>query len=65
MDASLGPVTIGGFLSCLRGFLRYLRDVRGLTVMDAEKIKFLLLAGPLVFFKRLCLPTAAILGGHS
>jgi site-specific recombinase XerD len=39
MDAGLGPVTIGGFLSCLRGFLRYLRDVQGLLVMDAEKIK--------------------------
>jgi integrase/recombinase XerD len=39
MDAGLGPVTIGGFLSCLRGFLRYLRDVEGLPVMDAEKIK--------------------------
>jgi hypothetical protein len=39
MDAGLGPVTIGGFLSCLRGFLRYLRDVRGLSVLDAEKIK--------------------------
>src|SRR5438094_7746553 len=31
MDAGLGPVTIGGFLSCLRGFLRYLRDVQGLS----------------------------------
>lgn len=39
MDAGLGPVTIGGFLSCLRGFLRYLRDVQGFLVMDAEKIK--------------------------
>src|SRR5438445_6123903 len=25
MDAGLGPVTMGGLLSCLRGFLRYLR----------------------------------------
>lgn len=25
MDAGLDPTTIGGFLSCLRGFLRYLR----------------------------------------
>ena len=39
MDAGLGAVTIGGFLSCLRGFLRYVRDVQGLAVMDAEKIK--------------------------
>jgi integrase/recombinase XerD len=39
MDSSVGPVTIGGFLSCLRGFLKYLRDVRGLRVMDGEKIK--------------------------
>jgi site-specific recombinase XerD len=39
MDAGLGPVTIGGFLSCLRGFLRYVRDVQELVVMDAEKIK--------------------------
>lgn len=39
MDAGLGPVTIGGFLSCLRGFLRYVRDVEGLSVMDAERIK--------------------------
>ena len=38
MDAGLGAVTIGGFLSCLRGFLRYLRDVQGLSVMDAERI---------------------------
>jgi len=38
MDAGLGPVTIGGFLSCLRGFLRYLRDVQGPSVMDAERI---------------------------
>jgi site-specific recombinase XerD len=30
MDAGLGAVTIGGFLSCLRGFLRYLRDVQGM-----------------------------------
>jgi integrase/recombinase XerD len=39
MDQNIGPVTIGGFLSCLRGFLKYLRDVRGLSVMDGEKIK--------------------------
>lgn len=39
MDRGVGPVTIGGLLSCLRGFLRYLRDVRGLQVMDGEKIK--------------------------
>ena len=39
MDRGVGPVTIGGFLSCLRGFLKYLRDVRGLAVMDGEKIK--------------------------
>ncbi len=39
MDAGLGAVTIAGFLSCLRGFLRYLRDVRGFSVMDAEKIR--------------------------
>ena len=39
MDAGLGPATIGGFLSCLRGFVRYLRDVRRLRVLDAEKIK--------------------------
>lgn len=39
MDAGLGAVTIGGFLSCLRGFLRYLRDIRRLSVLDAEKIK--------------------------
>jgi site-specific recombinase XerD len=39
MDRNLGPVTIGGFLSCLRGFLKYLRDIHGLTVMDGEKIK--------------------------
>jgi integrase/recombinase XerD len=39
MDAGLGPSTIGGLLSCLRGFLRYLRDERHLRVLDAEKIK--------------------------
>jgi integrase/recombinase XerD len=39
MDAGLGAVTIGGFLSCLRGFLRYLRDIQGLSVMDAERVK--------------------------
>jgi len=39
MDRNIGPVTIGGFLSCLRGFLKYLRDVQGLAVMDGEKIK--------------------------
>jgi integrase/recombinase XerD len=39
MDAQLGPSTIGGLLSCLRGFLRYLRDERHLRVLDAEKIK--------------------------
>lgn len=39
MDRNLSRVTIGGFLSCLRGFLKYLRDVRRLTVMDGEKIK--------------------------
>jgi len=39
MDARLGPSTIGGFLSSLRGFLRYLRDVQRLRVLDAEKIK--------------------------
>ena len=39
MDRNIGPVTIGGFLSCLRGFLKYLREVQGLTVMDGEKIK--------------------------
>jgi site-specific recombinase XerC len=39
MDAGLGAVTIGGFFSCLRRYLRYLRDVEGLRVMDAEKIK--------------------------
>ena len=39
MDAGLGPASIGGFLSCLRGLLRYVRDVQGLEVMDAEKIK--------------------------
>jgi site-specific recombinase XerD len=39
MDAQVGPATIGGFLSCLRGFFRYLRDVQRLRVLDAEKIK--------------------------
>src|SRR5262245_5754717 len=39
MDSDLGPATIGGLLSCLRGFLRWARDVRGLKVLDAEKIK--------------------------
>jgi integrase/recombinase XerD len=39
MDSGLGPATIGGLLSCLRGLLRYVRDVRGLKVLDAEKIK--------------------------
>jgi site-specific recombinase XerD len=39
MDAGLGPSTIGALLSCLRGFLRYLRDERHLRVLDAEKIK--------------------------
>jgi site-specific recombinase XerD len=39
MDAQLGPSTIGGLLSCLRGFLQYLRDERHLRVLDAEKIK--------------------------
>lgn len=39
MDGGLKASTIGGFLSCLRGFLRYLRDVRGLSALDPEKIK--------------------------
>ncbi len=39
LEAGLSPVTIGGRLSCLRSFLRYLRDVRHLQVFDAEKIR--------------------------
>jgi site-specific recombinase XerC len=44
MDSGLGPVTIGGFLSCLRGFLRYLRDVQGPSVRGCGLICGLKLA---------------------
>jgi len=30
---------MAGLLSCLRSFLRYLRDVRHLKVLDSEKVK--------------------------
>ena len=39
LDSSLGPATMAGLLSCLRSFLRYLRDVRHLKVLDSEKVK--------------------------
>ncbi len=39
MDQRLAPATMAGLLSCLRSFLRYLRDVQHLKVLDAEKIK--------------------------
>lgn len=39
LDSRLAPATMTALLSCIRSFLRYLRDVRQVRVMDAEKIK--------------------------
>lgn len=39
LDAGLSPVTMAAMLSGLRSFLRYARNVRGLTVYDPEKVR--------------------------
>src|SRR2546425_12968724 len=35
-DGGLGPATIGGAVSVLRSFLRYLREVRGMAALDGD-----------------------------
>lgn len=39
LDAGLQPTTIGARLACLRSFLRYLLEIRGLAVFPPERIK--------------------------
>src|SRR6266508_604677 len=38
-ECGLGPASVSGILSCLRSFLKYLRDVEEIRVYDPEKIK--------------------------
>jgi integrase/recombinase XerD len=39
LDEALAPATIAAFLSGLRSFLRYLKQVRGFHVYDPEKVR--------------------------
>ena len=39
VEQGLGPATISGNLSCLRGLLKYLRDVKHLSVYDPAQIR--------------------------
>jgi integrase/recombinase XerD len=39
LDRGLAPATMSSLIGCLRSFLRYLRDVRGISVYDAEKVR--------------------------
>jgi len=39
LDESLAPATIAAMLSGLRSFLRYLKEVRGFSVYDPEKVR--------------------------
>src|SRR3989344_2148750 len=39
LGAGLSPATIGGRLSCLRKFLRYVRDIERLETLEPERIR--------------------------